>query len=219
MTSRSTKKTSARTYGGLSEAERVVERRERLLDAGLEVFGTVGIRGATVRALCKAAGLTERYFYESFADTDTLFCAVYEKQTIEWQNYFLTRLPQLPPDLEGRIHTALHLYFDLMRNERLVRVLYIEGMAGSTQVNLMYHAARRREAETVAQLIRIDNPGVSATDEMLVQVALALNGATTAIAVQWMMGSYQTSQDLIVASCERMVRGIMRELLQSPAAG
>ena len=96
---------------------------------------------------------------------------------------------------------------------------YIEGMAGSTQVNLMYHAARRREAETVAQLIRIDNPGVSATDEMLVQVALALNGATTAIAVQWMMGSYQTSQDLIVASCERMVRGIMRELLQSPAAG
>lgn len=218
MTSRVTKKTSARTYGGLSEAERVVERRERLLEAGLDVFGTVGIRGATVRALCKAAGLTERYFYESFADTDALFCAVYEKQTIAWRDYFLSRLPQLPPDLEGRIHTALNLYFDLMRNERLVRVLYIEGMAGSTQVNLMYHAARRREAEAVAQLIRMDNPAVTATDEMLVQVALALNGGTTAIAVQWMMGGYQTSQDLIVASCERIVRGIMRELLLLPAA-
>jgi len=73
MTTSSDKKSSKRTYGGLSETERVNERRERFLEAGLEVFGSLGMRGATVRKLCKEASLTERYFYESFTDTDALY--------------------------------------------------------------------------------------------------------------------------------------------------
>ncbi len=66
-----------RRYGGRGGEERRAERRERLLDAGLACYGEVGYHAATVRLICARAGLTERYFYESFANGEDLLCAVY----------------------------------------------------------------------------------------------------------------------------------------------
>lgn len=213
MTTKPNTKVTARTYGGLSEAERVIDRRERFLEAGLEVFGSLGIRGATVRKLCKAAGLTERYFYESFTDTDALFCAVYDRQQANHRDYFLQHLPELPPDLEGRIKKALELSFAWMRDERIVRVLFIEAMAGSAQVSDMYRSSLQQQAHITAQLIRMDNPGISLADEVLVQIAHALNGAYSSLVAQWMRSGYETPLTVMVDSCGLMVRGFMRELL------
>jgi AcrR family transcriptional regulator len=213
MSIETTKKTSTRTYGGLSESERVVERRERFLDAGLEIFGTLGIRGATVRALCKAAGLTERYFYESFADTDALFCAVYNRQLDRHRAYFMSHLPELPAELQGRIKKSLELSLNWMRDERVVRVLFIEGMAGSAQVSTMYHNSLQQQAVATAQLIRLDNPTITLSDEVLLQIAQAINGAYASLVAQWMRSGYATSLDIMVEGCGLIVRGIMSELL------
>jgi len=68
---------SARPYGGLAMEERVAARRARFIEAGIELFGTQGFRGATVRGICAAAGLTDRYFYESFASLEALLADVY----------------------------------------------------------------------------------------------------------------------------------------------
>ena len=38
-----------RTYGGLAMEERVAARRARFVEAGIDLFGTQGFRGATVR--------------------------------------------------------------------------------------------------------------------------------------------------------------------------
>lgn len=70
-------KAGLRRYGGRGGEERRAERRERLLDAGLACYGEVGYHAATVRLICARAGLTERYFYESFANGEDLLCAVY----------------------------------------------------------------------------------------------------------------------------------------------
>src|SRR5471032_598349 len=70
-----------RTYGGLAMAERVAARRARFVEAGIELFGTQGFRGATVRGVCAAAGLTDRYFYESFASLEALLAEVYSSLT------------------------------------------------------------------------------------------------------------------------------------------
>ena len=50
----------ARQYRGRSSEERAAERRARLLEAGLQVFGTVGGDKATMTAICAEAKLTER---------------------------------------------------------------------------------------------------------------------------------------------------------------
>jgi AcrR family transcriptional regulator len=69
--------TPPRPYGGVSAEDRRSERRRRLLDAGLELFGTKGIAATTIADVCAQAGLTKRYFYESFATIDDLAGAVF----------------------------------------------------------------------------------------------------------------------------------------------
>ncbi len=63
-----------RSYAGRSSDDRRSERRERLIAAATEVYGSSGYRTATVKAVCQQAGLTERYFYESFASSEELLC-------------------------------------------------------------------------------------------------------------------------------------------------
>ena len=73
----------ARIYGGLSAADRITARRARLVDAGLEQFGTRGFKATGVKDVCRSAGLTDRYFYESFASGEELFLAVFDQVTDE----------------------------------------------------------------------------------------------------------------------------------------
>jgi AcrR family transcriptional regulator len=58
--------------------DRQVLRRDELVAAGLELLGSRDGPALTVRAVCRAAGLTERYFYESFTDRDEFVRAVYD---------------------------------------------------------------------------------------------------------------------------------------------
>ena len=68
-----------RPYGGVEGPERAAARRRRLLDAGLELLaGSDDPPELTVRALCGQAGVSARYFYESFTDKDVLVAAVFD---------------------------------------------------------------------------------------------------------------------------------------------
>ena len=68
----------ARNYAGLSADERRLARRERLIEGAIRAYGELGYRNTTVKAVCEAAGLTERYFYESFANSEALLVAAFE---------------------------------------------------------------------------------------------------------------------------------------------
>ena len=68
---------STRPYRGVKPADRQAERRGRLLDAGLSILGSGSAPDAlTVRGVCRQAGLSARYFYESFTDRDDFVGAV-----------------------------------------------------------------------------------------------------------------------------------------------
>src|SRR5881628_3068614 len=71
----------ARNYAGLSADERRLARRERLIEGAIRAYGEFGYRNTTVKAVCEAAGLTERYFYESFANSEELLIASYDAVT------------------------------------------------------------------------------------------------------------------------------------------
>ncbi|WP_433556122.1 TetR/AcrR family transcriptional regulator [Pseudonocardia xinjiangensis] len=68
-----------RDYDGKTAAQRVADRRRRLIEAGYELFGEHGYAGTSVRAVLRRSGLQDRYFAESFADLDSLLAAVYER--------------------------------------------------------------------------------------------------------------------------------------------
>lgn len=69
-----------RPYRGIDAADRLAERRGKLLTAGLDLLGSPDqdLTELTVRAICKQAGLGLRYFYESFTDKDDFVAAVFD---------------------------------------------------------------------------------------------------------------------------------------------
>jgi AcrR family transcriptional regulator len=71
-----------RPYRGVNARERDASRRQRFLEAGLDLLGGEDApEELTVRTICKQAGLSLRYFYESFTDKDDFVAAVFDSVT------------------------------------------------------------------------------------------------------------------------------------------
>jgi len=67
-----------RPYGGVAADDRRERRRSALLEAGLECLGSEDA-DISVRRVCAVSGLTQRYFYESFASLDDLQVALFNQ--------------------------------------------------------------------------------------------------------------------------------------------
>jgi AcrR family transcriptional regulator len=63
-------------FKGISADDRRIDRRNRVVEAAYEIAGTDGAGVLGVGRVCRAAGLTKRYFYESFASLTELQSAV-----------------------------------------------------------------------------------------------------------------------------------------------
>jgi hypothetical protein len=87
-----------RSFRGVSAEQRQAERQQKLLEAGLQCFGTHGFYKVTVREICAEAKLTERYFYESFKNTESLLVAVYQRLIHDMQNVMIMNPNSGPGD-------------------------------------------------------------------------------------------------------------------------
>jgi AcrR family transcriptional regulator len=120
---------TSRVYGGVSAEQRQAERRQRLIAAGLELFGTRGIAAVGIVDVCAEAGLTKRYFYESFGSIDELAGAVFEQVTDRL-------VEQVAPAIVAGAgvdpRPALTAYFHgALADPRIVRLLAVEGRTGA----------------------------------------------------------------------------------------
>lgn len=119
----------ARRYGGRAAADRVAERRARLLAAGLELMGTRGVAGTTVRGLAEESGLAARYFYESFTGLDELQLAVLDRIAAEAADRAVAALAEAPADERARTRAVLGAMVDLMlADPRKGRIALIESV-------------------------------------------------------------------------------------------
>ncbi len=67
---------SGRIYAGRSAEERGASRREAMVDAGLELFGTRPYRDVSVADVVAVSGQTRRAFYQAFSNLEELLRAV-----------------------------------------------------------------------------------------------------------------------------------------------
>jgi AcrR family transcriptional regulator len=106
-----------RIYAGQSAEARALARRDRLVGAAIKVYGAQGYRNATVKAVCEAAGLTERYFYESFANSEALLIAAFDKVA----HLVLRGLDRLRAEHDGtpveRARAVLRAYYQILKDD------------------------------------------------------------------------------------------------------
>ena len=135
-----------RTYGGRSAAERRAERRERLLTAGLALFGTEGYAASSIEKLCTHAGVSTRNFYEEFDSREDLLIALHDAGP-------RAGLPGGARRARGRGDAALRERFDLAvrafvtttaSDPRWARLAYVEIIGVSNAVERHRIAWRER---------------------------------------------------------------------------
>src|SRR5580692_6145866 len=112
-----------RRYSGQSFEDRQAERRDKLILAALRVAGKAGLEGLSVAAICAEAGLTARYFYESFPSREAIFVEAYRAA----QNELMSRMTTTARGGRDPSRAALTAFFaGLQGNPGLARVFLID---------------------------------------------------------------------------------------------
>ncbi|AXT85447.1 TetR/AcrR family transcriptional regulator [Aeromicrobium sp. A1-2] len=195
-----TPSSSARPYGGIDAAQRVAERRERLLEAGLDLLGSADEGSAlTVRGVCTRAGLVARYFYEGFADSDALAVAVYEQVVQDLVEDALAALTDAPADDREQIRFGLSAIIDHLADDpRRGRLMF------TTAVTHPALAAKRLEMMRMfAGLLATQAQSFYDTDpsSRLDAVARFLVGGFGETLTAWQHGDLDLSQEDLVEVC------------------
>lgn len=193
-----------RRYGGHSTEERRLARRELLIEAAIRVYGEVGYRDATVKAVCDAAGLTERYFYESFANSEALLIAAYD--TVSHQ--LLDRLDAIRKEHTGtadeRGQAVLRAYYQTMKDDPVGAQLFVVEIARVGPAVDEVGAALLREFGEL--LSRTFAPRTNAKLKRGKLVRAGAVGAMLWIARVWIRSGYAESVDAVAANALKVCR-------------
>ena len=205
-----------RPYGGVAPEARAAERRDALIRAGTRVFGTVGFRKATVRAICQEARLNDRYFYAAFDSTEALLRATYQQHAEDLRAQVSEATAAAEGTLEARIDAGLHAFFAFLRDPCAARVLLLEVMGVSPETDATYQRNLLEFGKQImanAQLAGTHNDedaGLRADQRI---IGLALVGALTNVGAAWLLTGYRDPEDKMVRNCRQVVLGTLRAML------
>jgi AcrR family transcriptional regulator len=193
-----------RRYRGITPSERHAQRRERLLQEGLELFGTQGYAGTSIRAISAAASLNSRYFYESFTSREDLLYHVYERIAQEIVSE-TTEASEKADTIEGQARAGLRAGWTILTDDRRkARVLALEVVGVSDRLE-----RRRREIRHVLADLTVRNVISLAGSDVQFQLdpvltARSLIGGVVEVLVDWINGDVDASTDEIVEHFTRL---------------
>jgi AcrR family transcriptional regulator len=178
---------TGRRYAGRAADERRAERRRRLMDAAVELFGTRGYAATTIEALYSEARLAPRHFYEQFAGREQLLRAVYDETIAAVADAVAAARRTAPTDVEGRVRAVLTAFAGAMLSDpRRARIAYLE--VPGTSRSLERHASRvvRGFAGVVEEEARAGATRGVLPDRDYALTAMLLVGGTNAILLDWL---------------------------------
>lgn len=207
---------AGRRYRGVSQDARREERRHKLIRAAVEVFGSKGYHTSTVRSVCQAAGVTERYFYESFSNSEDLLCSAYDYLTVRMRDRIMAAVTGAPSEPEAMARVALTtLYQEIQDDAPAARLQFIEILGVSPRVDERYRNSVEGFAtllKTVAIQLHGDQQGSHGYDPDW--LATGLVGAAVTIAHRWILEDFKTPREVVVDNAYGLVRAVVRHWLE-----
>ncbi len=190
---------NGRTWRGQTIEQRQAERREKLIEAGLELFGTRGYANTPVKAICEEAGLTERYFYEAFEDREALLDEIFTMSLAACRKATIDAIRNSDDDLETSMRAGLTAFaHELTRDPRRARIQEIEVVGASPALE----AKRRESIHAFAKIVADRTRELGGQDRKgplrLDVIALGLVGSVNEQLIDYVTGSLEISlEDLI----------------------
>src|SRR5690348_2564552 len=191
----------ARTWAGTTLADRQAERKTKLLDVGLELLGAQGSAAVTVRSVCRIAKLTDRYFYENFADREALLLAVYDRVATEASEALLAAVADAPADLTARSRAAVEAFLGVLTDDpRKGRVLLLEPLTDAT-LGMRGVAL----SPMFAELVRAQLGPQAGNAQAARLTATAVIGALANLFIRWLDGTLDVDRAELTDYCVRLL--------------
>jgi len=184
-----------RPYRGIDAAERLAQRRARLIDAGLEILGAAPpAPELTVRTICAGAGVAMRYFYESFSDKDVFVEAVFDHVIAELATTTQAAVAAAPPDEQSRAGMA-NIVHAIADDPRVGRLLF------SAQLSNEVVARKRNESTVFFAMLLGQHAGdalqLPAGDRRRASTHFAVGGVAQTLSA-WLSGEITFTPDELI---------------------
>ncbi|HCT78629.1 MAG TPA: TetR/AcrR family transcriptional regulator [Micromonosporaceae bacterium] len=196
-----------RSYGGQTVEQRRAQRRERLIAAALDLFGTEGYQAVSIEKLCAAAGVSTRNFYQEFTGREELLTAVHGLITAEAVGAVGTVLSEMEDEpLAKRIGAAVTEYIRVTAEDpRRAKVAYVEVVGVSHAVEEHRLAWR----ETWSQLMEAEAQRAmargEASDRDFHLSTVAIMGAVNELVHHWSTRQKGVPLDTVTAELVRLI--------------
>jgi AcrR family transcriptional regulator len=204
---------AVRRYSGRSVEEWKAARRERLLAAALELFGTDGYPSTSVERLCTQAKVSTRHFYHEFQNKEAVLLAVHA-QVIELAvrstGDALRRTADKP--VRERIAAAVDSYLrTIMADLRRARISFVEVVGTSPAVEEQRIAFRDLLISKVKDLgdTAVARGEIKRRDFRF--LGLAFFGAVNTVVYDWMLADPRPPEQKV----QRALRELAVQLMTS----
>ncbi len=189
------KASTGRKFGGKTAAERQAERRGQLIRAGFTLYGERGYRNATVKAVCDVAGLTERYFYESFVNSEDLLCACFSQVTTEILAAMRRAADHHGGPPMARVRAGLLVYLKSLRgNPAATRVFLFEMASVSPRTEALVSQSHDAYGALLTQVMASDPSFDPKVSRLLLRGVI---GGGLHVAQAWIAGGYAEDVEVV----------------------
>ncbi|QIS17121.1 TetR/AcrR family transcriptional regulator [Nocardia terpenica] len=202
-----------RRYGGVDAASRVAARREQLLRAGHELFGTRGFLATGVKDLCREAGVTDRYFYESFGSTRELFVTVFDGVIEELYGAVATAVAAAEPAGTQKLRAGIGTFLEALgADARKLRIVFAEPAGAGPEAERHMQDSLRRFTELVAATARDARPGEAArAGDLVIEIfAHSVVGMLERVLVEKQEGHLRLPMSELVEHCTGLAAAGLR---------
>jgi AcrR family transcriptional regulator len=189
---------ATRPYRGVPADDRRAFRRAQLLSAGLDLLGSEGYSGTTVRGVCRRARLTPRYFYESFDDLEELLVAVFDELIAATTQAMLEAIEAAPEDAHEKSRAAIGTFVrNLTDDPRRARVAFVEAL-GSERLMRRRLDTMRAFSDLLAAQARDFYRAPRNGDAIVDLTASVLVGGMAELLIRWLDGSLDMPREELI---------------------
>ncbi|CAM3711733.1 TetR/AcrR family transcriptional regulator [Smaragdicoccus niigatensis] len=196
-----------RPFKGVSAADRVRQRRDALLDAGLSALAEGTRSSVTIDDVIARAGVSKRYFYEHFRTRNDLFVALGERLVEQVTAAAATTLASSTPDLLSRVQEAVGSVVSVLISDPRNARLFLD-MMGGDQLTV-----GRAEHSIATMLIDAIVPTMEVSEKERTRLDMAalivIVGGAQAVS-DWLDGRVALSRDELLDEIVRLVAAAIR---------
>lgn len=201
-----------RPFRGVSAADRVRQRRDALLDAGLRALADGPLASVTVDDVSARAGLSKRYFYEHFRTRNDLFAALVER-LIEQLTAAVANSSQTPDiGMLGRLREAVVGVVSVLAEDPGNARLFVDTIGGDR----LRDTVQRTEHAMAALLIDVTIADAQVTEKertRLHMAAVIIVAGSAQVVSDWLSGGIDLSQAELLEEIVRVAAAAIRTIL------